>query len=177
VSGVSVIDTWGSSVAERAADYPCDGLIEGPHRVVFRAVDVHAPAAIVFRWLCQMRVAPYSYDWIDNLGRRSPRHLVPGLENLAVGQCFATIFRLVRFEQGRSITIDSNTALFGRVAGTYRVDPVGDDRSRLVVKLAFAGRPGLHDLLLRLLLPAGDLVMMRKQLLTFKALAERDARN
>jgi hypothetical protein len=177
VSGVSVIDTWGSSVAERAADYSCDGLIEGPHRVVFRAVDVNAPAAIVFRWLCQLRVAPYSYDWIDNLGRRSPRHLVPGLEDLAVGQRFATIFRLVRFERGSSITIDSNTALFGRVAGTYRVDPVDDDRSRLVVKLAFAGRPGLHDVLLRLVLPAGDLVMMRKQLLTFKALAERDARN
>jgi hypothetical protein len=177
VAGVSVIDTWGSSVAERAADYPCDGLIAGPHRVVFRAVDVIAPAPIVFRWLCQLRVAPYSYDWIDNLGRRSPRRLVPGLEHLAVGQRLATIFRLVSFEEGRSITISSNTMLFGRVAGTYRVDPVDDNRSRLVVKLAFSGRRGLHDLVLRLVLPAGDLVMMRKQLLTFKALAERDARN
>jgi hypothetical protein len=144
---------------------------------VFRAIDIDAPSEIVFRWLCQMRVAPYSYDWIDNLGRRSPRHLVPGLEQLEIGQQFATIFRLVDFEAGRSITIASNTALFGRVAGTYRVDPVDDDRSRLIVKLAFAGRPGCHDRVLRLFLPAGDLVMMRKQLRTFKVLAERDARN
>ena len=174
--GICVIDTWGSSAAERAAEYPCDGLIERPH-VVFRAMDIDAPAALVFRWLCQLRVAPYSYDWIDNLGRRSPRQLVPGLDHLVIGQRFVAMFRLADFEDGRSITLDSNTALFGRVAGTYRVDPVDDNRSRLVVKFAFAGRNCLHDRTLGIFLPAGDLVMMRKQLLTFKALAERDARN
>jgi hypothetical protein len=176
VSGVSVVTTWGSSAAERAAEYPCDGLIERPH-VVFRAIDIDAPSEIVFRWLCQMRVAPYSYDWIDNLGRRSPRHLRAGLDQLEIGQRFVAIFRLADFEDGRSITLDSDRALFGRAALTYRVDPVDDNHSRLVVKLAFAGRCGLHDRVLGLFLPAGDLVMMRKQLLTFKALAERDARS
>jgi hypothetical protein len=48
----------GSSAAERAATYPCDGLIERPDGVLFRAVDVEAPTAVVFRWLCQLRVAP-----------------------------------------------------------------------------------------------------------------------
>ena len=135
---------------------------------------MEAPAALVFRWLCQMRVAPYSYDWIDNLGRRSPRHLIPGLDELEVGQRMA-IFRVVSFEAGRSITLDSNTRLFGRVACTYRVDPVDGGRSRLVVKLMCAAPSGLYGWVARRLLPAGDLVMMRKQLRTLKALAERDA--
>lgn len=171
-----MVETWGSSVDERAADYPCDGLIDDPHGVVFRAVDVAAPAPLVFRWLCQLRVAPYSYDWIDNLGRRSPRRLTEGLDRLEVGRRFMGIFRLVGFEAGRSITLDSDTPLFGRVAGTYRVVPTSDGRSRLVAKLVFKARRGLLGWVMRRLLPPGDLIMMRKQLLTLKALAERDAR-
>ena len=65
------LSTWGSSPDERAA-YPCDGLIESPERVLFRAIDVDAPAPLVFRWLCQMRVAPYSYDWVDNFRSAQP---------------------------------------------------------------------------------------------------------
>ena len=176
--GVPVIDTWGSSVAERAAEYPCDRLIEGRPRVVFRAVDVNAPAPIVFRWICQMRVAPYSYDWIDNFGRHSPQHLTAGLDHLELGQRFVSIFRLVDFEVGRSITIKSTTPVFGRVLVTYAVNPKTADTSRLVVKLAWDGPRGAlgpFGAVARRALAAGDLVMMRRQLLNLKGLAERDA--
>lgn len=171
----SPVKTWGSSPHEREAVYPCDGLVVDPV-ALFRAVDVEAPAELVFRWLCQLRAAPYSYDWIDNLGRRSPRELVEGLDHLEVGQRFMTIFRLASFERGRSVTLDTTTALFGRVVCTYRVLPTTPDRSRLVVKLLLAVPPGVLGWVKGRLLPAGDLVMMRRQLLTLRALAERDAR-
>ncbi len=173
--GLSVIETWGSSVDERETAYPCDALVERADAVLYRAVDVSAPADLLFRWLCQLRVAPYSYDWIDNLGRPSPRQLVPGLEHLEVGQRFMTIFRLVSFEPGSSITLDSHTSPFGRVAVTYQVVPTGRDQSRLVAKVACVAPKGPHRLVMRHLLPAGDLIMMRKQLLTLKRWAERDA--
>ena len=169
------VETWGTSRDEREATYPCDGLVDSPD-VVYRAVDVEAPAPLVFRWVCQLRAAPYSYDWIDNRGRRSPRTLVDGLDHLEVGQRVMTIFRLVSFEEGRSITLDSTTALFGRVAVTYSVVPTEANRSRIVVKLLFSTPPGLLGWVTRRILPAGDLFMMRKQLLTLKALAERDGR-
>ena len=172
----SVVSSWGSSAQERAAAYPCDGLIDAAHQDLFRAVDVAAPAPLVFRWLCQLRAAPYSYDWIDNRGRRSPRTLTDGLDALAVGQRFMSIFRLVSFDAGRSITVDSTTGTFGRVVCTYLVTPVDGRNCRLVVKLVVAAPRGPRGFVIRHLLPASDLVMMRKQLLTLKALAERDAR-
>lgn len=54
----SAIETWGSAVEERAAAYPCDPLIGHPDGVLFRAIDVDAPAPLLFRWLCQLRAAP-----------------------------------------------------------------------------------------------------------------------
>ena len=95
---------------------------------LYRAVDVAAPAEIVFRWLCQLRAAPYSYDLIDNGGRRSPQELTPGLERLEPGQRFMRIFRLVEFEPGRSITVLSRGTVFGEVAVTYRVRGAGAGR-------------------------------------------------
>jgi hypothetical protein len=170
----SIVSTWGSTEAERAAEFPCDGVLADPELALWRAVDVAAPAEVTFRWLCQLRAAPYSYDWIDNLGRRSPRELTPGLERLEVGQRFMTMFELAEFEPGRSLTMRHRGPVWGRIAVTYRVTPSGAGRSRIVVKLLarFTRRLALR-LPFRALLPAGDLVMMRRQLLNLKALAER----
>src|SRR5262245_41782307 len=103
-AGGSIAVTWRSTPDERRMPFPCDRHVSGPEAAYFRAVDVQAPAAIVFRWLCQLRVAPYSYDCIDNLGRRSPRRLTPGLDRLTVGQRFMTGFELVDFEYARPLT-------------------------------------------------------------------------
>ncbi|MGH7858974.1 MAG: hypothetical protein ACREQY_16735, partial [Candidatus Binatia bacterium] len=56
---------WGVTSAETVLSFPCDRLLPGEGEVWFRAIDVSAPAEVLFRWLCQLRVAPYSYDWID----------------------------------------------------------------------------------------------------------------
>jgi hypothetical protein len=101
----SLASTWGTTGAERAMSFPCDRYLSPFDGAYFRAVAVHAPAPVVFRWLCQLRVAPYSYDWIDNFGRQSPRQLIAGLENLKVGQSVMTIFQLVDFEPNRHVTL------------------------------------------------------------------------
>src|SRR5260221_260239 len=80
------VRTWGSTAEERRATFACDRHLPRHDDALFRAVTVAAPAALLFRWLGQLRVAPYSYDWIDNFGRRSPRQLTAGLDDLRVGQ-------------------------------------------------------------------------------------------
>jgi hypothetical protein len=119
--------------------------------------------------LCQLRVAPYSYDWIDNWGRRSPRERDPANEQLAKGQRWMTIFRLVDYEVDRHLTlVIDRTKAFGKVVVTYALRPTATG-SRIVVKLNVrAAAP------MRWILAPGDLVMMRKQLLTLKHLAETE---
>jgi hypothetical protein len=169
--------TWGTTPEEMAAEYPCDALCSRPDAAYFRGVTVRAPAPVVFRWLCQLRVAPYSYDWIDNRGRQSPRRLTPGLERLELGQTIMTIFELRAFEPGRSLTVVNRARrgarrLFGEVWVSYVVSARSGDACRLAAKLLVTYPPGPTGWLMRAVLPAGDFVMMRRQLLNLKGLSE-----
>jgi len=172
--------SWGVTEAEKGLQFPCDGVFPSPDDALFRGVTVAAPATVLFRWLCQLRVAPYSYDWLDNGGRRSPPTLTPGLDDLAKGQRVMTIFDLVEFEPDRSLTIANRTRggarrLFGEVWVSYVIRPVAGGQCRLLAKLLVRYPRGITGAVLRAALPLGDLLMMRRQLLNLKRLAERDA--
>lgn len=171
--------SWGATAEERDAPWACDALVPEAEDAYLRAVEVAAPAALGLRWLCQLRAAPYSYDALDNGLRRSPRRLTPGLEALALGLTFMRIFELVAFTPGRDLTLRISDPRarrwFGDVALTYAALPAGAARCRLACKVVVRYPRGFARLARRVL-PWGDLVMMRKQLLTLKRLAERDAR-
>ncbi len=163
---------WGATAAERAAPYPCDSHGAPGAVAYFRAVGIAASPPTVFRWLCQLKVAPYSYDLLDNRGRRSPRELTPGVQRLERGQPFL-VFSLADFAADDHLTgvsLPAATRVFGPLAITYAVRAAGLT-TRLVVKM-LVGRSGPIGGLRRLLLGWGDVVMMRKQLLTLKELAE-----
>jgi hypothetical protein len=169
---------WNATESERAARYPCDDLIAAPDHRFYRAIDVAAPPALVYRWLQQLRVAPYSYDWADNFLLPSPGRLTPRAETIAVGQRIMHILRIVAFEPGRSLTARSalplGRALFGELAGTYTVTP-NEFGSRLFVKVVAVYPRSVYGRLVGPVMPWIDFAMMRKQLLTLKHYAERDA--
>ena len=178
------VQYWNVTPDERRRDHPADlhlgaeGATSAPADHMVRALDVDADPDVVFRWLCQLRVAPYSYDLIDNFGRRSPRTLTPGAEQLAIGQRFDVIARIVGFVPGEQITAataDSRLSPFGAAALSYQVTPGVRARSRILACMAVPARTALARGA-RAALAAGDLVMMRKQLLTLRELAEGRAR-
>jgi hypothetical protein len=158
---------WGVSDSETTLRYPCDTFLPAPTLQAWRGVTVRAEPAALWPWLTQIRVAPYSYDWIDNLGRRSPPRLLH-LPDPRVDDPFTTAGRR---ESGRIVAIEHARHLTGKILAAYM--------SYLLVP----GEPGATRLLLKVVadinpvfapaLSVGDLVMARRQLLNLKALAEK----
>ena len=166
---------WNITAAERTAQYPCDCYVQSPSERFTRAVEVESAPETVFRWLCQLKVAPYSYDWINNAGRRSPRSLAPDADRLELGQEFL-VFRLVEFEQDHHITgvvLPRAERVFGQLAISYIVEPRGAGRCRIVACLCAAVPSSVLESARLTLLAFGDLLMMCKQLVTLKERAER----
>ncbi len=167
---------WNVHPDERRRPFGCDDVVGSPTARAVRGIDVDAPPVLLFRWLGQLRVAPYSYDWIDNLGRRSPRTLTPGLRPVAVGDhvLIGDVVDVVPDVAFTVLTAGRSRLLFGEIALTYEVVARGAAGSRLLCCLAVREtgpvRRLLQDPLLR-----GDAIMMRQQFLVLKECAERDA--
>ena len=164
-------DRWGVTGAEVALTFPCDEMIPRPALALWRGVTVLATPEQVWPWIGQIRLAPYSYDWIDNLGRRSP----PELINLAPpepGEPFTRAFG--GRPAGRIVSTENGVALTGAVMGalmSYVLVPVDAATTRLLLKVVVKGG--------RMIAPfvsVGDLIMARRQLLNLKKLAEKTAR-
>ena len=172
-------EVWRTETAELTDAYPCDRYAAQPSESWFRGITVDAPVPVVYRWLCQLKVAPYSYDLLDNLGRTSPRTPTPGADRLAVGQTVMTIYTQDDFSTDDHLTNDLTEPTGLRVycgfTLTYRVRPLDGERTRLVVKLRVAESGGALAALRRRAIAWGDLGMMRKQLRTLAELAETPA--
>jgi hypothetical protein len=160
-------DRWGVSDSETLRSYPCDDFVASPTLKAWRGVSVEAPAEVVWPWVAQVRLAPYSYDWIDNRGHRSPRELA-GLPEPQVGDRFTTAGGR---ELGRIVSVDPGKQLTGTIMGvfmSYVLVPQAHDVTRLLLKVV-----ARTSRWATLGLSVGDLIMARRQLLNLKQLAER----
>lgn len=158
---------WGVTDDEVARRYPCDDIATKPVLQLWRGVTVDATSAQVWPWVGQIRLAPYSYDWLDNLGRRSPQEL-RGLPDPEPGDSFTCVGN--RRRVGRVLAVEHEVHLTARIWNTvmsYVLVPEGDT-TRLLMKLVLDG-----DRWFAPLLAVGDWPMARRQLLNLKELAER----
>ena len=170
--------SWGATPAQVAARYPADDALAGETLALTRAVRVQAPVEVSYRWLCQLSTAPYSYDWLDNRGRRSPRTLTVGADDLRIGQRLMTVWEVTEVAPGHQWSARSTARaerIFGAMAVTYAAEPEGPDSSTLVCRMVVAAAGSVRRAR-AYMFAWGDVPMMRRQLLNLKARAERDAR-
>ena len=161
--------TVGVTEEEVTRHYPCDDVVPSPGLEVWRGVTVHATPAALWPWVAQIQSAPYSYDWIDNLGHRSPQRLLDAPPPVP-GEHFT---RTGNRPQGRLLSLEPQVHYTGRILGavmSYVLDPADDSRTRLLLKVVMKRRS-----LITPFISIGDLVMARRQLLNLKRLAEDSA--
>ena len=160
-------DRWGVTDDEVSRHYPCDDIVPTPSVRAWRGVTVHAPPSVVWPWVTQIQRAPYSYDWIDNLGYRSPQRLL-NTPTPRPGEHFSST---ANRPQGRLLSVEPHVHYTGRILGavmSYVLVPTGEDTTRLLLKIVMSGYGWLAPAL-----SVGDLVMARRQLLNLKRLAEK----
>jgi len=159
-------DRWGVTDAEVTRHYPCDDIVLSPVLQAWRGVTVYVAPDVLWPWVTQIRLAPYSYDWLDNLGRQSPREL-RALHEPAAGEPFTTA---ATRRLGRILSVSPTEHITGRIVGavmSYVLVPEGE-ATRLLLKIVTPRGRWIAPLL-----SVGDLVMARRQLLNLKQLAEQ----
>jgi hypothetical protein len=79
---------------ERAKSLPGDELIRMPLASITHAITIRRPPSVVWPWLVQMgatRAGWYSFDIVDNGGRRSADRIVPELQAVTPGTLFPAV--------------------------------------------------------------------------------------
>jgi proline iminopeptidase len=153
-------------------------------------VDIEAPPEKVWPWLVQMgrrRGGWYSWDLLDNGGKRSAERIIPTLQKLAIGDTLPITatgpdgFAVLVLEPGRALVVGDPTLLPGQkppatgaLRGTwaFSLEPMGDRATHLVVglRLDYPPTPKMK-LVIPVLLGVHDF-MQRKQLRTLKKRVE-----
>jgi hypothetical protein len=166
---------WGATSEECARRLPGDPEAR-PMLQATRAVTVHAPARVVWRWLVQIgqdRGGFYSYDWLENLAGCELRsaeelhdewqHREPG-DALFLFPGYAT--RLAEVHPPRALVIEQ--------WGAYIVKPVDESTCRLLARSNTERSSA--GVMYVLLIELPHAIMERKMLLGIKKRAERSHR-
>jgi hypothetical protein len=164
VAGV-IGDRWGVTQPETLRHYPCDEVMPDPTMQAWRGVPVRARPEQVWPWVRQIRLAPYSYDLLDNLGRRSPQRLIP-LSDPRVGDPFTTA---IGRPTGRILAVTPREHLTAEIMGAVMsyVLVLEGPTTRLLLKVVARPHRAVAPLFC-----LGDLVMARRQLLNLAHLAQ-----
>jgi hypothetical protein len=189
---------WGATDDEVRRPYPSADLIPGGERSATMAVTIDAPPSRVWPWLVQMgvdRAGWYSWDRLDNFGRRSAEHIHPEWQEISVGDRLAAKpdgsewWEVAALEPERFLGLRMSLDLRGRPfdpAGArprfytdstwgFLLEELPGSRTRLVVSGYWDLRPRLLQAVASIVfLEPSHWIMQTRQFANLKRRAERD---
>jgi proline iminopeptidase len=188
---------WGATVDEARGPYPGAGLIPAGTRSATMAVTIDAPPSRVWPWLVQMgtdRAGWYSWDRLDNFGRRSAESIHPEWQDIAIGDRLAAKpdgsewWAVAALEPERFLGLRMSLDLRGRPFDPARTGPryytdslwgfelreAPGERTRLVVSGYWSLRPQwLQPIMSIAILEPAHWVMQTRQFSNLVRLASR----
>ena len=176
---------WGARPEEIEGPFVGDELVPDATLLATRSISLDAPPGRVYPWLAQMgfgKAGWYSYDWIDNLGRRSASTILSQWQDVSTGDVIPgggpVGFEVALAEEPRAfvLSLARTGGITDRIAFTlaYELRDL-DGSTRLVSRVrARVDLPG-GRLMERALLGPGDGIMVRRQLLNLAGRAAQNA--
>jgi len=170
---------WGATDAEIKRSMPGDEIVGKPSFNATRAVTIHAPAQNIYPWIVQMgvtRAGWYSYDLLDNLGRRSAESILPEHQNIQVGDLIPLSpdgkqgMRVKYFRKNKWMLWWDEK---GDTSWVWEIHPEGEGSARLITRVRVKYRFFSPAILFNLLIEFFDILMMRKSMLGIKRRAEK----
>lgn len=177
-----IFQHWGATDNEIEGVVVGDDLCPNAHVSATRSITLSAPPEQVFPWIRQMgfgRAGWYSYDWIDNLGRKSATRIHEEWQHVNSGDLIPAgpisfVAAIVEPPTAFILEIKSGKPASPWLHFTlaYELRPDGVN-TRLVTRMrSKISLPG-GSLFERLILGPGDGVMVRRQLLTLASRINR----
>jgi hypothetical protein len=163
---------WGAQPSDERRPLPGDELFPKDGTQILHAVTIDAPVAQVWPWLAQVgqdRGGFYSYEWLENLAgcqMENADRIHPEWQHRELGETVhlhpAGGLRVRVFESGRALGLKG--------WGTFALEPLGTDRTRLIARGGVP--PGAAAMAYGLLMEIPHFLMERRMLLGIKQRAE-----
>ncbi|CAB4685830.1 unannotated protein [freshwater metagenome] len=172
---VMIFQFWGATPEEIDSPVVGDDICSDATLIATRSITISAPPQDVFPWLRQMgfgRAGWYSYDWLDNLGRKSATTIHEEWQIVKAGDKVPSgpiSFTAAIVEAPRHFVLEIRSLgkkrpkLHFTLAYELRDDPQG---TRLVTRMRSRIDFPFGSLVEKLILGPGDGFMLRRQLLT-----------
>jgi len=170
-----IFQYWGATNEEIHGSVVGDELCADATLIATRSITIKAPPQDVFPWIRQMgfgRAGWYSYDWLDNLGRKSATRVHEEWQSVESGDTVPSgpiSFTAAIVDPPRHFVLEiksfakKSPKLHFTLAYELRDDPQG---TRLVTRMRSHIKLPLGSLFEKLILGPGDGFMLRRQLLT-----------
>ena len=170
-----IFQFWGATTEEIHGSVVGDNLCRDATLIATRSITISAPPKDVFPWIRQMgfgRAGWYSYDWIDNLGRKSATKVHEEWQSVESGDKIPSgpiSFTAAIVDAPHHFVLEikslgkKSPKLHFTLAYELRDD---SQETRLVTRMRSRINLPFGSLFERFILGPGDGIMLRRQLLT-----------